>query len=67
MPYPLDKMEIGQSFFVPVEDKNADLAKVRATFSTKITHAKKALGLTDRVFHTGVDPEQFGLRVWRRG
>lgn len=67
VPYPLDKMEIGQSFFVPVEDKNADLAKVRATFSTKITHAKKALGLTDRVFHTGIDPEQFGLRVWRRG
>lgn len=67
VPYPLDKMEIGQSFFVPVEDKTADLAKVRATFSTKITHAKKALGIMDRLFYTGVDPEQFGLRVWRRG
>ena len=67
VPYPLDKMEIGQSFFVPVKDKTADLAKVRATFSTKITHAKKALGLTDRVFYTGIDPKQFGLRVWRRG
>ncbi|WP_423240970.1 hypothetical protein [Haemophilus influenzae] len=63
--YPLEQMQVGQSFFVPAGAKTKDLTKLYRNVSVLVSQAKRNLGL-DIKFRIAVDFECNGVRVWRR-
>ena len=61
--FPLDQMEVGQSFFVPKGDK--DLKKIRSIVSATLSREHKKLGKKQKRFATRTMKKPDGVRVWR--
>lgn len=61
--YPLDKMEIGQSFYIPEQDPAADLSKKRKNLVVQIFQLRKKHNI-EAEFIVGIEGQ--GYRVWRK-
>lgn len=62
--YPLNKLEVGQSFFIPANSSTDDMALYRRRITVRISQIKNKIGL-DYKFKTAADFENNGVRVWR--
>lgn len=62
--YPLNKLEVGQSFFIPANSSTDDMALYRRRITVRISQMKNKIGL-DYKFKTAADFENNGVRVWR--
>lgn len=62
--YPLDKMEVGQSFFIPANGTTDDMKLYGRRITVRISQIKRRVGLEYK-FKVVTDVENNGVRVWR--
>lgn len=62
--YPLNKLQVGQSFFIPANSSTDDMKLYRRRITVRISQIKNKLGLSYK-FKTAADFENNGVRVWR--
>lgn len=62
--YPLDKMEVGQSFFIPANGTTDDMKLYGRRITVRISQIKRRVGLEYK-FKVVADVENNGVRVWR--
>ena len=62
--YPLNQMEVGQSFFIPANGSTDDMKLYGRRITVRISQMKRKIGLEYK-FKVVADFENNGVRVWR--
>ena len=63
-PFPIDKLDVGQSFFIPETSGYGDLKKIRRRLSSLMANRSKTEGKRFKARKV-IENEKLGIRVWR--